>query len=131
MERAGRILAKFAITQDAEASDQMLRKAWPAAVGKKIATHTGNVRLVRQTLVVEVEDAVWQRQLHTLRGQILDRLWGIIGRDTVTDLEFRIQTPRMRPQSEEQFTLSADEAERIADPSLRRVYRMARKRANA
>ena len=40
--------------------------AWKVAAGKKIAEHTRATRLVRGSLVVEVEDQVWQRQLTTL-----------------------------------------------------------------
>lgn len=131
MERAGRVLSKLSISQDASVPEQMARSAWPQAVGKKIAAHTGHVRLVRSTLIVEVEDAIWQRQLHTLRGQILTKLWSMIGRASVTDLEFRIAVPRVRPQRVEEFALSADEADSIQDPVLRRVYRKARKQATA
>ena len=59
-------------------------------MGKAIAAHTSRLTLVRTTLVVEVEDAIWQKQLFTLRGQILDRLRRVTGSDVVQDLEFRI-----------------------------------------
>ena len=55
------------------------------------------IGLVRNRLVVEVEDAVWQRQLWTLRGQILQRMEQVLGRKIVEEIEFRIAVPRMKP----------------------------------
>jgi predicted nucleic acid-binding Zn ribbon protein len=120
--------------------EDVFRAAWPLAVGKAIARHTSHVRLVREKLVIEVEDAIWQRQLHTLSFQILDRLRKFTGSALVTDLEFRIGIPRrtvQRAESSEHLAESlrqqshADEAETILDPVLKKVYRLSRKKASA
>ena len=63
MERAGRVLGKLKLAKQSVSDEELARSAWPAAVGKKIALRTQAVTLVRTRLVVEVEDAVWQRQL--------------------------------------------------------------------
>ncbi len=98
------------------------------------------LKLVRGKLVVEVEDAIWQRQLHTLSSQILGRLRKVTGNAVVTDLEFRIGIPRravQRAESTELFSAkntpeaNADEAETILDPVLKKVYRLSRKKATA
>ena len=125
MERVGRVVGKLKVTTD----EQLAQAAWAQAVGKKITGHTGNVSLVRDRLVVEVEDAIWQRQLFTLRGQILARMEQVMGRNIVRELEFRIAIPRRAPQREER--ISADDADAIRDPVLRNLYKAARKRAIA
>ena len=56
---------------------------WPAAVGQRIAAHARAVSLAGNRLVVEVEDAVWQRQLCVLKKQILKRLEEVLGQSVV------------------------------------------------
>ena len=130
MERAGRVLGKLKLTKNTVTDEEMARSAWSAAVGKKIALRTQVVGLVRDRLVVEVEDAVWQRQLFTLRQQILGRLEQVLGRQIAKELQFRIAVPRIQP-ARAQVICSADEADEIRDPVFRLVYKAARKRATA
>lgn len=134
MERAARLIAKSKTPNRILTDDEIARAVWPGAVGKAIAAHTSRLRLVRSTLVVEVEDAIWQRQLHALTWQILDRIRKVTGSDTVRDLEFRIAIPRRQPQRAEsadsvKLEGAADEADRIGDPVLQKLYRLSRKRA--
>ena len=132
MERAGKALAKLRLS-DAISSDQLAFVAWPAAVGKRIAVHACPKALVRGTLVIETEDAIWQKQLFHLRFDILAKLVEVLGSGVVTDLEFRIAraTPRRPPQSAQSHSETAvpDEAESIEDPGMRIVYKQARRRA--
>ena len=130
MERAGRVLGKLKLTKNTVSDEEIARSAWSAAVGKKIALRTHVVGLVRDRLVVEVEDAVWQRQLFTLRQQILGRLEQVLGRQIAKELEFRIAVPKIQPARAEVIS-SADEADEIRDPVFRLVYKAARKRATA
>jgi predicted nucleic acid-binding Zn ribbon protein len=123
------------MSQDPAAKEQLAKRSWAAAVGKKLAGRTKAAKLVRGTLVVEVEDFIWQKQLFTLRAQILDKMTAAIGSGIVEDVEFRIGVPRRMPQREEraaspQATLW-DTADEIADPVLRRVYKVARRKALA
>ena len=133
MERAGRVLGNLTKLATLGVSDEeMIRSAWPSAVGRKIALRTNAVGLVRNRLVVEVEDAVWQRQLFTLRQQIINRLEQVLGRAVVQELEFRIGTPRRGPvRAEHASSVPADEADTILNPTFRAVYKAARKKANA
>jgi hypothetical protein len=105
--------------------------AWKGAVGKKVAEHTRASKLVRNTLVVEVEDWLWQRNLMGLSRQILKNIDKVVGPGIVTDLEFRILPPRRGPQvalaSVPHFE-AGDEASGIADPVLRRIYRRKRQK---
>jgi hypothetical protein len=131
MERAGRVLGKLKLTKQGVSDEELAQSAWPVAVGKKIALRTHAFRLVRNRLVVEVEDAVWQRQLWTLREQILQRMEQVLGRKIVEEIEFRVAVPRMKPSRAEVLTYSTDEADMIRDPIFRSAYKAARKRANA
>lgn len=139
MERAGRIIGKLKFPKDLVDPGDMARSAWPAAVGKKIAVKTRAVKLVRNTLVIECADAVWQRQLNTLSGQILRNLENLLGAGVVTDLDLRPMTPRRGMQSASTvrpFELgvkpeaaSSDEADHIQDPVFRLLYKQSRRRA--
>jgi Dna[CI] antecedent, DciA len=131
MERAGKILAKIK-NSDTISPEELARAAWAATVGKRIAAKATPKALVRGSLIVEVEDAVWQKQLFHLRHDILAKLTSVIGGTVVTGLEFRIATPRRPPQTAQSHseTTSPDEADRIEDPVLRIIYRQARQRAS-
>jgi Dna[CI] antecedent DciA-like protein len=132
MERAGKALAKLKLS-DAISPDQLAFAAWPAAVGKRIAVHACPMALVRGCLVVEAEDAIWQKQLFHLRFDILAKLTGVLGGGIVTDLEFRIarSAARRPPQSAKSHgeRLPLDDADRIEDPVMRILYKQARTRA--
>ena len=112
---------------------EVAKRAWVVAVGKKIAKHTKATTLVRTTLVVEVEDFIWQKQLFTLRTQIVDKLATLVGPDIVKDVEYRIGVPKRVPQREERAAHSQptlwDEANDIRDPVMRKVYKFSRRKA--
>ncbi len=137
MERAGRIIGKLKLPKEVIDSESMARSAWPAAVGKRIAARTRVLKLVRQALVVECEDVVWQRQLHTLRGQILRNIETLVGEGLVTSIDLRPMTPRRGMQVA--ATLSGgppiaamppdDEADRIQDPVFRMLYKQSRRKS--
>lgn len=129
MERAGRVLSRM--TKAPLPPEDRARSAWQAAVGKRIGAHAVAMALVRDRLVVQVEDAVWQRQLFTMQRQLLTKIEKIVGPDLVTELEFRVRIPRPSPQREERSNRPSDESDYIEDPVLRRVYRASRRRASA
>lgn len=140
MDQASRIIAQWPGVSDVISSEQIACGSWKRAVGKRVAAHTRALKLVRTTLVVEVEDELWQRNLWKLRYQVLRNLEKAIGPEIVSDLEFRIMPPRREPQRDtgERLALAPlnperddDEADGIADPGLRRIYRNARKRESA
>jgi hypothetical protein len=134
MQRASRLLGDLKLPDQTYCAEELARAAWRAAVGKKIAAHAHAARMVRSSLIVEVEDEVWRMQLYGLRAQILSNLAKHIGRGHVEDLEFRVVPPRRGPQraaTSAGGAVPADEADSIADPGLRRVYRMERTKAGA
>jgi len=129
MERAGRLLAGMRLPGVRVAPEELVRAAWPLAVGKRIAGRARAAALAGSTLIVEADDEIWQRQLSTLSGQILARLKQVLGQELVTRLEFRLATPR-RPLRRA-TTASGDEAETIPDAGLRIAYRASRRKAQA
>ena len=128
MERAGRLIGKLKVCATPE---DLARAAWPVAVGKRIAAHSAAVRLDGSCLVVEVEDAVWQGHLMGLRNQIVKRMEEVLGSALVVALVFWPMLARRMPQREERAGRRADEADDIADPHMRRLYKVARRKATA
>lgn len=129
MERAARLIKTEKFPDRVFTNEDLARATWPAAVGKGIAAHTSRIRLVRSTLVVEVEDAIWQRQLHSLSRQIVTNLQKLMGSQAITDVEFRIGVPRRQPGRAEAVSAAVDEADEIRDPMLKKVYQISRKKA--
>jgi predicted nucleic acid-binding Zn ribbon protein len=131
MERAGKLIRKLKLPAETASLEDLVLAAWPMAVGKRIASHTRPVALVRERLVIEVEDPIWQRQLWTLRGQILAKLVEVLGPGAVGTVEFRVAVQRRMPQREERIRIPADESSQIQDPMLRKLYQLDRKKATA
>jgi predicted nucleic acid-binding Zn ribbon protein len=127
MERASKVLGKLNLPAGTVTQEGMVCAAWAGAVGKKIAAHSRAAKLVRAHLVVEVEDAIWQRQLFALRGQIVRKIEESVGAGMVEEVEFRVAPRRLGPQRA-QHAMAADEADGIADPVLRNIYKASRKR---
>jgi predicted nucleic acid-binding Zn ribbon protein len=134
MERAAQVVKNTKFSKKILSDDDLARAVWPAAVGKSIAAHTSRVKLVRSTLVVEVEDAIWQKQLFMLSRQILERLHRVTGSAAITDVEFRVGLKRRAPQRAEsphKPLFTSDEADQIQDPVLKKLYLLSRKKATA
>jgi predicted nucleic acid-binding Zn ribbon protein len=136
MERASKLIQQLRLPGETITAEELARAAWPGAVGKKIAEHTRAARMVRTRLIVGVEDRIWQRQLFSLEKQILKNLEKQIGAGVVEEIEFRI-VPREQPsripvrRAERAVPSTADEAETIQDPVLRRIYKASRQKAGA
>jgi hypothetical protein len=136
MEIASKLIRGFAVGGEPVSDEQLACAAWPRSVGKYVAVHTRAARMVRSRLVVEVEDATWQKQLFTLSGSILHGLEKNLGRGVVQDVEFRIVPRRIEAQ---RATVSVaaltpydvEDGEAIADPVLRSIYKASRRRALA
>jgi hypothetical protein len=135
MDQASRFIARWTGVSDVIGHERIACAAWSKAVGSKIAKRTRAVKLVRTTLVVEVDDELWRKNLWSLRYQILRNLEKAIGPELVANVEFRVMPPRFGPQREVETRLALDipldEAESIADPGLRRIYKAARRRETA
>src|SRR5947209_5937909 len=125
MERASKLIRGLRLPEETMSAGELACTAWPDAVGKRVAAHTRAARLVRSKLVVEVEDVVWQRQLFALSRQILANVAKGVGPGLVDELEFKI-VPRRRDAARAVVSMPAlpwDEADEIADPVMRDIYR--------
>jgi hypothetical protein len=133
MERASKLIRGLRLPGDTITAEEIACAAWPNAVGRKIAMHTRAARMVRTRLIVEVEDHIWQRQLFALSSHILRNMEKSLGAGMIEDVEFRVAPRRREPQRAELPVpaLLMDEANGIADPVLRSIYRASRKRALA
>jgi len=131
MERASKLIRSLRLPGETITPEEIACSAWAHAVGPKVAAHTRAVRMVRTRLIVQVEDRTWQRQLFTLTGQILRNLERALGAGIVEDLEFRIVPRRIEPQRAVQAVPATDEAQDIADPVLRGIYKASRQKARA
>lgn len=132
MDQAGRIIAGMKGAVAITSPERIACGAWKRAVGKRLAVRTKAVKLVRDRLVVEVEDEIWKDSLWKLRFQILRNIEREIGSEIVSDLTFVVAPARREPQRESapppSTLASPDESDAIADPGLRRVYRNSRRR---
>ncbi|MGH9658871.1 MAG: DUF721 domain-containing protein [Bryobacteraceae bacterium] len=120
----------MAFPADAVSPSDLACAAWKTAVGAKVARHSRAERLVRGRLIVGVEDAIWRRQLFTMRSLIVSNLNKSLGPGIVDEVEFRVAPPRREPQRAV-VSSGADEADGIADPGLRRLFVASRKRERA
>jgi hypothetical protein len=136
MDQAGRIIAGMKGAAAVTSPERIACGAWKRAVGKRLAVRTKPVKLVRDRLVVEVEDEIWRDSLYKLRYQILRNIEKEIGTEIVSELQFVVAPPRREPQREtaplpaliSPNSAVPDEADAIADPGLRRIYRNSRRR---
>lgn len=128
MQRASRILGN--IQNSGVLPEDIACAAWARAVGKRLAAHTRAARLVRTKLVVEVEDSVWRGNLMSLTPHILRNLAEALGPGLIDDLEFRIIPLRREPARALASVppAVADDADQIADPVMRTIYKRDRRR---
>jgi len=134
MERASKLIRQLGLPGNTITVDELACAAWPQAVGKRIASHTRAAKMVRNSIIVEVEDVTWQRQLFSLKPFIIRNLAKIVGPGMIDDAEFRIVPRRREPERAVQAVpggLFADEADAIADPVMRGIYKTARSKALA
>jgi hypothetical protein len=106
--------------------------AWKHAAGEGLKDRTVPVRLEDRKLIVAVADAIWRKQLHSMRGQLLFRINSILGQPIVGEIEFVIDPKLGRPveqQNEEDEPLDNEvplelwsAANAIHDKELRRSF---------
>jgi hypothetical protein len=134
MQRAGSLIGKIKLPPGMSDPETRARAAWAVAVGKRIVRYTRPTMLVRDTLVVEVEDMVWQRQLNTMRPLLVHNLNQALGEALVADIDFRPMPARIKPRMAQSARPPAfrqgpgDEADTIADPVMRMLYKRSAQR---
>jgi hypothetical protein len=107
--------------------------AWKHAAGDGLKEHAVPLKLEDRTLTIAVADAIWQKQLHSMRGQLLFRINSILGKPLVGALDFVIDPKLAKPavdQSAQQEEFLDNEvplelwsaASAIQDKELRRKF---------
>jgi hypothetical protein len=76
--------------------------AWKHAAGDGLKGHAVPVKLENRTLTVSVADVIWQKQLHSMRGQLLFRVNTILGQPIVGAIEFVVDPKLAITQAEQQ-----------------------------
>jgi predicted nucleic acid-binding Zn ribbon protein len=141
MDHAGRLIGKMNLPSGLHDTEQRARAAWPRAAGKVVASHTRVRSLVRGTLIVEVEDYIWQRQLSTLGQCLVGNLEKELGEPLVVGIDFRpmrhmpvrrepqTATSARREASQIQGQIRGQIPSQIKDPVLALLYERSKRAA--
>ena len=73
-----------------EVAEAAALAAWKHVAGDGLRDHAIATRLEEKTLVVEVRDAIWQKQLATMKRQLNFKVNSTLGQPLVKDIELRI-----------------------------------------
>jgi len=76
--------------------------AWKHAAGDGLKGHAVPVKLENRTLTVSVADVIWQKQLHSMRGQLMFRVNTILGQPLVSAIAFVVDPKLALAQAEQQ-----------------------------
>jgi hypothetical protein len=85
----------------AEVAEAAALAAWKHAAGAGLKEHAVPLRLENRTLIVAVADRIWQKQLTSMRGQMLFRINSILGQPLVSTLDFVIDQKLVKPRVEQ------------------------------
>ena len=126
-----------------ELSEAMVFAAWRRVIGEELRERAVPFRLYQKHLIVAVADETWKRHLESLSGQMLFKLNAVLGKPTVTFIEFRVDVKtvdeeRARIHKEQTSKLEqerialknvpeslAQAAEKIEDDELRKNFLLA------
>src|SRR5215218_5907725 len=86
----------------AEVAEAAAIAAWKFAAGEGLKGRAVPVKLEERTLTVAVADAIWQKQLHSMRGQLLFRVNTTLGQPIVGAIEFVIDPKLAAPPVDQQ-----------------------------
>jgi predicted nucleic acid-binding Zn ribbon protein len=75
--------------------------AWKHAAGDGLKEHAVPVKLEDRTLTIAVADAIWQKQLNSMRGQLLFRINSTLGKPLVSMLDFVVDPKIAKPHVEQ------------------------------
>ena len=67
-----------------------VKLAWNRAAGKGLRRNTNPVRFANGRLTVSVVDALWQKQLESMRAEMIFRMNNLLGSAAVNEIVFRI-----------------------------------------
>ena len=82
----------------AEVAEAAAIAAWKHAAGDGLKEHAVPLRLENRTLTIAVADPIWQKQLTSMRGQLLFRVNSILGQPLVSALDFVVDQKLVKPR---------------------------------
>ena len=85
----------------AEVAEAAALAAWKHAAGDGLKEHAVPLRLEGRTLIIAVADRIWQKQLTSMRGQMLFRVNTILGQPLIGSLDFVIAPKVVKPRVEQ------------------------------
>ena len=83
-----------------EVAEAATLAAWKHAAGDALKEHAVPLKLQDRTLTVAVADAIWQKQLQSMKGALLFRVNSILGQPLVGAIEFVIDPKLLKKRSE-------------------------------
>jgi len=122
-----------AVGASQEIAEAAALAAWKYSIGAGLRSHAIATRLDGSTLIVEVRDPIWQKQLQTMKEQLLFRVNSVLGQTLVTAIELRVN-PRAvivtQPEKTESSEIADNEvplelwsaASAIQDKQLRQKF---------
>jgi predicted nucleic acid-binding Zn ribbon protein len=85
----------------AEVAEAAAIAAWKHAAGDGLKEHAVPLKLENRTLTVAVADPIWQKQLMSMRGQLLFRVNSTLGQPLVSALHFVVDAKLAKPRVEQ------------------------------
>src|SRR5215211_3253892 len=85
----------------AEVAEAAALAAWKHAAGDGLKEHAVPLKLENRTLTIAVADRIWQKQLTSMRGQMLFRVNSILGHPLVGVLDFVIDPKLVKSRVEQ------------------------------
>ena len=85
----------------AEVAEAAALAAWKHAAGDGLKEHAVALKLDNRVLTIAVADPIWQKQLTSMRGQLLFRVNSTLGQSLVSALDFVIDPKLVKPRVEE------------------------------
>jgi len=116
-----------------EVCEQAAFAAWDRAVGEAIAMNCVPFRLHDKRLIVLTASPIWKAQLQKMTSEIIFKIDRLLGAPLVTYIEYRVDPKPVAAHHqrrgevrfehlEEMVQQLTSDAEKIADPELRRVF---------
>ena len=85
----------------AEVAEAAALAAWKHGAGDGLKEHAVPLKLENRTLTVAVADPIWQKQLTSMRGQLLFRVNSILGQSLVSALDFVVDSKLFKARDEQ------------------------------
>lgn len=84
------LIAEFRKSQnwDEHLDLELLQKMWPNLVGERLAAATSVTALRGSTVVINVPDLNWRKQLFRMKKPLLGKIAELWGNSRVTDIAF-------------------------------------------